>query len=594
MLPWKSTQTVLRSGRWPSLSAYRRWSPSHLSQRFYRPTSCMQHAISIDDIRKVSQSAGQDPGGIQLTTLPNGVRVATQNSPGYFCGFGIYIDTGSRYETPNTRGCSHILDRMAFKSTTNLDAEAVNEAIESMGGNIQRASSRENIMYQASVFQQDLPRVASMFAEVVCRPRLTQEELEEQKQIVQWELAEIQAKYEQYLPEILHETAYGHNTLGNPLMSSEETLATMTPDKIRDFLKTWFTADRLVVATIGAPHEQVCSLVQEHYGDMKAAPGFTKHTAVPLIHGLPSPNVFTPGTGTNTTQASPTLDHSSLLGNFSNTASKIFHRMGSSSTTPLSEDPAELTKLPARYTGGTHFAPTPGSPQTHIHLGFAAPGMNSTAIYTLAVLQILLGGGNSFSAGGPGKGMYSRLYTQVLNRYMFVEGCMAFTYSYRDSSLFGISATTDSSAVLPMFEIMVQQLVALLPRYNPRKPYDHFPHPQLAQNSNVQQQYRSTTEGLTDVEVSRAKNQLKSSLMMNLESRPIQLEDLGRQIQGFNFALTPQEMCANIDQVTKEDIYGLVQHVLASTPTVVAAGEVRELKRRLASILRTYGLTAPN
>lgn len=31
--------------------------------------------------------------------------------------------------------------------------------------------------------------------------------------------------------------------------------------------------------------------------------------------------------------------------------------------------------------------------------------------------QVLLGGGDSFSAGGPGKGMYSRLYREVLNRF---------------------------------------------------------------------------------------------------------------------------------------------------------------------------------
>jgi mitochondrial-processing peptidase subunit alpha len=37
-------------------------------------------------------------------------------------------------------------------------------------------------------------------------------------------------------------------------------------------------------------------------------------------------------------------------------------------------------------------------------------------VYAVAVLQTLLGGGGSFSAGGPGKGMYARYYTEVLNR----------------------------------------------------------------------------------------------------------------------------------------------------------------------------------
>ena len=39
---------------------------------------------------------------------------------------------------------------------------------------------------------------------------------------------------------------------------------------------------------------------------------------------------------------------------------------------------------------------------------------------------MLMGGGGSFSAGGPGKGMFSRLYLNVLNRYAlyYLQCCM--------------------------------------------------------------------------------------------------------------------------------------------------------------------------
>jgi hypothetical protein len=42
---------------------------------------------------------------------------------------------------------------------------------------------------------------------------------------------------------------------------------------------------------------------------------------------------------------------------------------------------------------------------------------HSADIYALCVLQMLMGGGSSFSSGGPGKGMYSRLYSRVLNQH---------------------------------------------------------------------------------------------------------------------------------------------------------------------------------
>lgn len=52
---------------------------------------------------------------VQITTLPNKIRVATENTPGHFSSVGLYIDAGSRYESQETAGVSHFLDRMAFK-----------------------------------------------------------------------------------------------------------------------------------------------------------------------------------------------------------------------------------------------------------------------------------------------------------------------------------------------------------------------------------------------------------------------------------------------------------------------------------------------
>ena len=60
---------------------------------------------------------------------------------------------------------------------------------------------------------------------------------------------------------------------------------------------------------------------------------------------------------------------------------------------------------------------------------------------------MLLGGGGSFSAGGPGKGMYSRLYLNVLNRHHWMYSATAYNHSYADSGVFCINASSDPSQV---------------------------------------------------------------------------------------------------------------------------------------------------
>ncbi|KAL8878640.1 MAG: hypothetical protein Q9192_008402, partial [Flavoplaca navasiana] len=197
----------------------------------------------------------------------------------------------------------------------------------------------------------------------------------------------------------------------------------------------------------------------------------------------------------------------------------------------------------SRYTGGFLSLPDLPPPQnpalphlSHIHLAFEALPISSDDIYALATLQTLLGGGGSFSAGGPGKGMYSRLYTNVLNQYGWVESCIAFNHSYTDSGLFGISASCNPTKIQMMLEVMCRELqhLSLDTGYSALKP----------------------------VEVNRAKNQLRSSLLMNLESRMVELEDLGRQVQVHGRKVGVKEMCRKIDELTVDDLRRVAKQVL--------------------------------
>jgi processing peptidase subunit alpha len=96
---------------------------------------------------------------------------------------------------------------------------------------------------------------------------------------------------------------------------------------------------------------------------------------------------------------------------------------------------------------------------------------------------------------------------------------------------------------------------------------------------------------LKDQEVRRAKNQLRSSLLMNLESRMVELEDLGRQVQVHGRKVGVKEMCAKIEAVTIQDLRRVARQVFggevrnagegSGAPTVVLQeGEQEGLKRK--------------
>ena len=73
------------------------------------------HRASVSLRRAAQQAAKKSSSSVKITTLPNKIRVATEDTPGHFSAVGLYIDAGTRYETPSNSGASHFLDRMAFK-----------------------------------------------------------------------------------------------------------------------------------------------------------------------------------------------------------------------------------------------------------------------------------------------------------------------------------------------------------------------------------------------------------------------------------------------------------------------------------------------
>ncbi|OAP62866.1 hypothetical protein AYL99_02093 [Fonsecaea erecta] len=469
-----------------------------------------------------------------ITQLPNGVRVATESLPGPFSGVGVYLDAGSRYEDDSLRGVSHIVDRLAFKSTKARTADQMLEALESLGGNIQCASSREALMYQSATFNASVPETIALLAETIRDPLITDEEVAQQLETAEYEIQEIWAKPDLIIPELLHMAAYKDNTLGHPLLCPREKLPYITKGLIEKYRSVFYKPERIVVAFAGIPHEEAVRLTEKYFGDMAKSetPSLSQSTTPSTESGAPQPN-----TSQQLPPQSPASRLLSKIPGFNSFSTSAPHQATVSPLDPslIQHPPESLLTMPSHYTGGYLALPTlpppPNKftiPLSYVHIAFEGLPISSEDIYAQATLQTLLGGGGSFSAGGPGKGMYSRLYTNVLNQHGWVESCVAFNHSYTDSGLFGIAGACEPGRVGHMVDVICRELQALT--------------------------LESGFSSLNIAEVNRAKNQLRFSLLMNLESRLVELEDLGRQVQVHGRKVGVKEMCEKIDALTVADL----------------------------------------
>ena len=501
----------------------------------------------------------------QITTLPNGLRVASEALPGSFSGVGVYLEAGSRFENESLRGVSHIMDRLAFKSTSQRSADEMIETVEALGGNIQCASSRESMMYQAATFNQAVPMTAALLAETIRDPQITDEEVAQQIETARYEIAEIWSKPELILPELVHTAAFKDNTLGNPLLCPEERLEGINRNTVMTYRDLFYRPERMVLAFAGVEHREAVKLAEQYFGDMKT---LAQETAASRTGSETSEGELSDSETSSATSASSSPQRSGIM-------SKIpfFKNITTTATNNaavLNTPPSDLEiRQPSHYTGG--FLALPPQPPslnntnfTHIHLAFEGLPVGSDDIYALATLQTLLGGGGSFSAGGPGKGMYSRLYTNVLNQHGFVESCVAFNHSYTDSGLFGISGSCLPGHTSAMLDIMCQQFHALT--------------------------LESGLARLQTLEVERAKNQLRSSLLMNLESRMVELEDLGRSVQVHGRKVPVREMCRRIEELTVEDLRRVARDVVGGS--VRNPGQGSGAPTVVLQEAQAYGLTS--
>lgn len=340
-------------------------------------------------------------------------------------------------------------------------------------------SSREVMLLQGTVYNQDLESIVPLFADIIQKPTLLPHELDEQRIAIGYEVSDIISNPETYLPEQLHTAAYYNNTLGNTLLCTPDRVGSISPQMIKDYRQALYTPERIVIASMGQQHEKVVELVERNF------------------------DILTKQTNTKQSSFVPDLSQS-------------------------------------KYTGGALFTPDPQAEFTQVYVAVEGVGINDPDLYPLATLQMLLGGGGSFSAGGPGKGMHSRLYRTVLNQYAWAHSFLAFNHSYKDSGLFGISAACPPRFNSDMLHVIAYSLASVA-----------YPNQ------------------VSPIELSRAKNQLKNNMMMSLESRLVGLEDLGQQILCTNKRVSVEEVCRRVDEVQLEDITRVASKLLLSPETKI-------------------------
>ena len=105
---------------------------------------------------------------INISTLSNGLRVITDcNDQVDSAAIGIWVNVGTRFESPETNGIAHFLEHMAFKGTKTRSAKQIAEAVENVGGYVNASTSRENTAYYVRILKEDIDMGLDILADIL-------------------------------------------------------------------------------------------------------------------------------------------------------------------------------------------------------------------------------------------------------------------------------------------------------------------------------------------------------------------------------------------------------------------------------------------
>jgi predicted Zn-dependent peptidase len=224
---------------------------------------------------------------VRRTVLPSGLRIVTEEVPSVrSAAIGIWVNVGSRDETPAVAGASHFLEHLLFKGTTRRTALEISATIEAVGGEMNAFTSKEYTCFYARVIDTDLPMAIDVVSDLITSSIVSALDVDAERKVVLEEIAMRDDDPSDLVHDLYAETYYGDTHLGRPILGTIKSIKEMSRSSVFNYYKKKYLPQDLVVAVAGnIKHKRVVAMVEEalsrdNFLNVKGAPQIRPNTPV--------------------------------------------------------------------------------------------------------------------------------------------------------------------------------------------------------------------------------------------------------------------------------------------------------------------------
>ncbi|HZR81967.1 MAG TPA: pitrilysin family protein [Candidatus Binatia bacterium] len=227
-------------------------------------------------------------GGLRRTVLPNGIRVLTEVVPQFASTtIGIWVENGSRYETPQQNGISHFLEHIFFKGTERRTAKQIAEEIDAVGGVLNAFTGKEYTCYYAKVLREDVSLAIDVLSDLFLHSQFDAQEIERERSVILQEISEVEDTPDDHIHDLFNRRFWPGHPLSWPICGTAETVGGLVREDFLRFIEQRYRPDRLIIAAAGGiDHDWLVEQIQAAFGGLRGVTDPQPLTAPEIQPGI--------------------------------------------------------------------------------------------------------------------------------------------------------------------------------------------------------------------------------------------------------------------------------------------------------------------
>ncbi len=198
--------------------------------------------------------------------LQNGVRIVTESIP-YVrsAAVGIWVGTGSRFESASENGAAHFIEHMLFKGTQTRSAAELAEQMDHIGGQINAFTTRDCTCFYGKALDTHLHLAIDVLCDMFFYSRFDETDVKNERGVIIEEIGMYEDTPEDLVVEQLFASVYKGSSLSRPILGKKKTLENMSGAFLRDFMERKYRSGDIVVAMSGSFKDEDVEFLREKF-----------------------------------------------------------------------------------------------------------------------------------------------------------------------------------------------------------------------------------------------------------------------------------------------------------------------------------------